>query len=297
MRSDAVLSQNRPGHRSRSVLSAVLRFMKKKPLGAIGALLLLTMIVVAIFAPLVATHNRFAHDVDHLFEAPSLRHLAGTDNFGRDVWSRLVFGARISIYVGLVAVISASVVGMAVGMTSGFVGGKVDLVVQRIVDVVMGFPGLIFAMVLVAALGASLNNVVLAIAVSMSPNISRVARSSVLGVQESDFILAAKSLGASNFRILTRHVVPNSLAPLIVLSTGLLGSAIITEAGLSFLGLGIPPPHPSWGRMLQEGARLYAESAPWLVLFPGIALTVAVFGFSLFGDALRDILDPKLRGR
>ena len=177
-----------------------------------------------------------------------------------------------------------------------YFGGIFDLVVQRMIDTLLGFPSLILAILLMAVLGASLNNVAIAIMIGFIPRLARVARSSSLSVKENDYVLAAEALGATKMRILVRHVIPNCLAPVIVLSTGFLGSAIVAEAGLSFLGLGVPPPHPAWGRMLQNAAKTYQEAAPWMTTFPGLALSVAVFGFNLFGDALRDIWDPRMRG-
>jgi peptide/nickel transport system permease protein len=199
--------------------------------------------------------------------------------------------------VGLLSVLLGTSSGLILGLTSGYVGGRFDLAVQRLVDIFMGFPGLIFAMILVVALGASINNVTLAIGITMAPRMTRLARSSALTVKEEVYILASQAMGASSLRILLRHVLPNSLAPVFVLATGSLGTAIIAESGLSFLGLGVPPPNPSWGGMLSEGAQGGMEVAPWLVLAPGAALSVVVFSFAFLGDALRDALDPRLRGR
>ncbi len=272
-------------------------FCRKKPLGAIGGISLLILVVTAIFAPLIATFDPLVQDIPNRLHSPSSQFLFGTDPFGRDMFSRIVFGARVSLYVGLISVVVGASVGTLVGISSAYAGGRVDLLVQRVVDAMQGIPGLILILALVVALGASLNNVTIAIAVAFVPRMVRLSRSQALSVKQEDYILAGRAIGNSTMRIILRHVLPNSLTPVIVLSTGYLGTAIVSEAGLSFLGLGVPPPHPSWGGMLQFGARQYQEAAPWLTIFPGLALTITVFGFNLFGDALRDTLDPRLRGR
>ena len=272
-------------------------FISKKPLGAIGGLALTVMVFTAVFAPIIATHDPLDQDYAHLLEAPGSEFFFGTDLLGRDQFSRIVYGARVSLYVGLLSVTLGVVIGTVIGVASAYAGGRVDLLVQRLIDALQGIPELILAMALVVALGASLNNVVIAIAIAFIPRMTRMARSQALSCKQEDYVLAARAIGATPLRIIFRHVMLNSLTGVIVLSTGALGSAIITEAGLSFLGLGVPPPHASWGRMLQFGARGYQRSSPWLTIFPGLALTVAVFGFNLFGDAMRDTLDPRLRGR
>lgn len=272
-------------------------FIRKKPLGAIGGLGVLLMVLTAFFAPLIATHDPLSQALIDRLTGPSAKYLFGTDTLGRDQFSRIVFGAQTSLYVGLLSVMIGAVIGTSVGISSAYIGGRFDLVVQRFIDALQGIPGLVLALSLVVALGASRNNVTIAISASFIPRMTRISRSQALSVKQEDYILAARAIGATPLRIMFRHVMFNSLTGVIVLATGFLGSAIITEAGLSFLGLGVPPPHPSWGRMLQFGARGYMEAAPWLTIFPGLALTVAVFGFNLFGDALRDTLDPRLRGR
>ena len=272
-------------------------FFRRKPMGAVGAMSLIVVVLAAILAGLIAPYDPLVQDVPSRLQPPSAQHLFGTDEFGRDVFTRILFGARVSLYVGLLSVLSSSAMGTIVGVGSGYLGGKLDLAVQRVVDALMGFPALVIAILLIAALGSSLNNVVIAISIAFAPRLARIARSTALSVKENDYVLAATALGAGTLRVLVYHVIPNCLTPLIVISTGYLGSAIVAEAALSFLGLGVPPPHPSWGQMLQGAARRYTEAAPWMVVFPGVALTVAVFGFNLFGDALRDTLDPRLRGR
>jgi peptide/nickel transport system permease protein len=272
-------------------------FIRSKPLGALGGISLVLFVITAFFAPLIATHDQLAQDIPNRLHAPSVQFLFGTDHLGRDQFSRVAYGARISMYVGLLSVIIGTVTGTATGIASAYAGGRFDLLVQRFIDALQGIPSLVLVMALVVALGPSLNNVTIAIAIAFFPRMTRIARSQALTVKGVDYVLAARALGASPFRIALRHVTLNSLTPVIVLATGFLGNAIVTEAGLSFLGIGVPPPHPSWGRMLQLGVRGYQEAAPWLTIFPGLALTITVFGFNLFGDALRDSLDPRLRGK
>ena len=271
-------------------------FARRYPLGFAGGVLLALMGTAAILAPLIAPHDPLIQDIPNRLTAPSSQYWLGTDNFGRDVLSRALYGTRISLYVGFASVSLATVVGMLIGIASGYLGGVVDLVLQRAVDMLLGFPGLILAMVMVVAMGASLNNVVLAIAVVFSPRVVRLARSSALSIKEEPYVLAAQSIGASHIRIMLRHILPNALAPVFVLATGYLGTAIVIEASLSYLGLGVPLPNPSWGNMIFAGSRGHLEAAPWLSVFPGLALALVVFSFSFLGDALRDAFDPRLRG-
>ena len=277
--------------------SKLILFFRKKPLGAIGGLALLMVVFTAIFADQIAPFNPIQEDYPVRLSPPNIDHLFGTDAYGRDMFSRVVHGARVSLYVGTFAVVIGTVFGVAIGIATAYFGGYLDLVFQRFMDALMGFPGLVLALALVVALGASLNNVVFAIAIGFIPRMGRLARATALQIKAEDYILAAHSVGLKPGRIMLLHVLPNSFAPIMVLATGYLGAAIITEASLSFLGLGVPPPYPSWGRMLQFAAKRWLEAAPWLSIFPGLALTVTVFGFNLFGDALRDVLDPRLRGR
>jgi peptide/nickel transport system permease protein len=276
--------------------TVVARFVRKKPLGAAGGALMLVMLVTAVFAELLQTHDPIATDAAYTLGPPSLEHLLGTDHLGRDIYSRIVHGARVSLVVGVASTLMGSVLGGIIGLLSGYVGGKTDLVTQRILDILQGLPLLVLALVMSAALGPSVQNVVIAISIPIIPRAARVIRSSVLSIREMQYIEAARALGARHLRIAFRHILPNTIGPFIVLCTAQLGSAILVEATLSYLGLGVPEPYPSWGRMLSVSAAEYAQKAPHLVLFPGIAISLAVFASNLLGDALRDTLDPRLRG-
>ena len=269
---------------------------KRHLLGSIGLLIMVMFVLAAIFADFICRFDPLTVDSAHALAAPSTLHWMGTDPFGRDVWSRIIHGARISLAVGIGSTALGSSIGVMIGLTSGYLSGWVDLLFQRLIDILQALPLLVLALVMSAALGPSLPNVIIAIAIPLIPSVARVIRANTLALRELPFVEAAKSIGMSETRIAVRHVLPNTLAPLIVLATAQLGSAILTEASLSFLGLGIPEPYPSWGRMLSESAAEYVRTAPWLVIFPGIAISLAVFGTNLFGDALRDILDPRQRG-
>jgi peptide/nickel transport system permease protein len=272
------------------------RFIRKKPLGAIGGFLIVVMAVAAVFAELLQTHDPIATDAAHTLAPPAADHWLGSDHLGRDIYSRIVHGARVSLIVGISSTLLGSVLGGIIGLLSGYVGGKVDLTAQRFLDILQGLPLLVLALVMSASLGPSIQNVVIAISIPIIPRAARVIRSSVLSIREMQYVEAARALGTRHLRIAFRHILPNTIGPFIVLVTAQLGSAILVEATLSFLGLGVPEPYPSWGRMLSVSAAEYAQKAPWLVLFPGIAISLAVFGSNLLGDALRDTLDPRLRG-
>ncbi|MDP1868731.1 MAG: ABC transporter permease [Bradyrhizobium sp.] len=265
-------------------------------LGAIGLVIMVLFVLAALLADFIGRYDPLSVDSLQRLAPPSAQHWLGTDSFGRDVWSRIIHGARISLAVGVGSTLLGSSIGVIVGLASGYLSGWVDLVFQRITDILQALPLLVLALVMTAALGPSLPNVIIAIAIPLIPTVARVIRANTLALRELPFIEAAKSVGMSETRIALRHVLPNTLAPLIVLMTAQLGSTILTEASLSFLGLGIPEPYPSWGRMLSESAAEYVRTAPWLVIFPGVAISLAVFGTNLFGDALRDILDPRQRG-
>jgi peptide/nickel transport system permease protein len=271
-------------------------FARRYVLGTIGLAIMATFVLTALFADLICRYDPLSVDSAHALAHPGWQHWMGTDSFGRDVWARIVHGARISLAVGIGSTALGSSIGVVIGLTSGYLSGWVDLVFQRVTDILQALPLLVLALVMTAALGPSLPNVILAIAIPLIPTVSRVIRANTLALRELPFVEAAKSIGMSETRIALRHILPNTLAPLIVLATAQLGSTILTEASLSFLGLGIPEPYPSWGRMLSESAAEYVRVAPWLVIFPGIAISLVVFGTNLFGDALRDILDPRQRG-
>ena len=281
----------RPG-----LLANVVRFCRRKPLGAAGGALMVLMVVTAIFADPLSTHDPIGTDAAATLAQPGSAHWLGTDHLGRDIYSRIVHGTRISLIVGLLSTILGSVFGGLIGLVSAYFGGKTDLITQRVLDILQGLPLLVLALVMSAALGPSVENVVIAISIPILPRAARVIRASVLSIREMQYIEAARALGLRHLRIAFRHVLPNTIGPFIVLSTAQLGSAILVEATLSFLGLGVPEPYPSWGRMLSVSAAEYAQKAPHLVLFPGIAISLAVFGSNLLGDALRDTLDPRLRG-
>ena len=270
-------------------------YARRYILGTVGLAILAVLVLTALFADLIARYDPLSIDSAHALAHPSVQHWMGTDSFGRDVLSRIIHGARISLAVGIGSTALGSMIGVIIGLTSGYLAGWVDLVFQRVSDILQSLPLLVLALVMTAALGASLPNVIIAIAIPLIPIVARVIRANTLALREQPFVEAAKSIGMSETRIALRHVLPNTLAPLIVLATAQLGSTILTEASLSFLGLGIPEPYPSWGRMLSESAAEYVRTAPWLVIFPGIAISASVFGTNLFGDALRDILDPRQR--
>ena len=285
------LARPRPG-----VWPVTARFLRKKPLGAAGGVLMLVMALTAVFADVLQTHDPIATNAAYTLGAPNAEHWLGTDHLGRDIYSRIVHGARVSLIVGLASTLLGSVLGGLSGLLSGYIGGKTDLIAQRVLDILQGLPLLVLALVMSAALGPAIHNVVIAISIPIIPRAARVIRSSVLSIREMQYVEAARSLGVRHLRIAFRHILPNTVGPFIVLCTAQLGSAILVEATLSFLGLGVPEPYPSWGRMLSVSAAEYAQKAPHLVLFPGIAISLAVFGSNLLGDALRDVLDPRLRG-
>lgn len=282
--------------RQPSAVATLTRFVRRKPLGAAGGAIMLVIAVMAVLADGIQTHDPIATDAAATLARPGEGHWLGTDHLGRDIYSRIVHGARVSLIVGIGSTMLGSVLGGIIGLLSGYAGGKVDLVSQRILDILQGLPLLVLALVMAASLGPSVPNVIVAISIPIVPRAARVIRASVLSIREMQYIEAARALGLRHLRVAFRHVLPNTIGPFIVLCTAQLGAAILTEAALSFLGLGVPEPYPSWGRMLSVSAAEYAQKAPHLVLFPGIAISLAVFGSNLFGDALRDTLDPRLRG-
>jgi peptide/nickel transport system permease protein len=270
-------------------------FVRKNPLGAAGGLLMVVLVLTAVFAEVLATHHPVRTST-RVMVPPGTEHWLGTDNLGRDLYSRVVHGSRISLAVGLASTLLGAGLGGLVGLVSGYVGGRTDLVVQRLMDIMQALPILVLALVMAAALGPSLMNTIIAISVVILPRAARVVRASVLAIREFVYVESARALGTGHVRVAFRHILPNTFGPFIVLVTAQLGGAILGEAALSFLGLGVPEPYPSWGRMLSIAAAEYAQKAPWLVIYPGIAISLAVFGTNLLGDALRDGLDPRLRG-
>jgi peptide/nickel transport system permease protein len=266
------------------------------PIG-IGVLMAAAMIVVAAAAPFIAPLSPSAQFSDAVLKGPGVieRHLLGTDEFGRDILSRIIWGARISLQVGLASVAFGFVLGVPLGIYAGYRGAKAEVAIMRATDMLMAFPTLLLALIIVTALGGSLVNEILAIGVALTPNFVRLARSLALTIRETDYVLAARGIGAGQLRVMARHVFPNALYALVVVATLYIATAIRTEAGLSFLGLGIPPPTPSWGNILSEG-RQYIKCCPWITTFSGLAIMLAVLAFNIVGDALRDLLDPRLRG-
>jgi peptide/nickel transport system permease protein len=271
------------------------RFLHRHPLGAVAGIIMGLALLAALAATLVATHDPTRTDAAQTFLPPGPRHWLGTDHLGRDIYSRIVYGARVSLAVGLTTSALGGIMGGAVGLASGYGRGIATALIQPVLDIMQGFPLLVLALVLTAALGPSLPTVIVAIAVPFIPRVARVVRATTLAIRESTYVEAALALGASGLRVVVRHIVPNTLAPLIVLTTAQVGSAILIEASLSFLGLGVPEPYPSWGRMLSVSAAEFAQRAPWVVFFPGAAISLVVFASNLLGDSLRDFFDPRLR--
>ncbi len=276
--------------------------VQRKPLGAVSAAIVCGLIAVALFAPVLAPRDPQAFNLDERglpvrMQAPSATFLLGTDPLGRDVLSRIVYGARVSLIVGFASVMIGTLLGTALGLVSGYWEGRLDQVIQRGVDTAMAIPGIVLALAVMSVLGQSLTNIILVIGLVIAPGASRVVRGTVLAVKQQTFIDAAHASGASPGRIVLRHVLPNVFAPILVIGTVWLGNAIVIEAALSFLGLGTPPPTPTWGGMLSGEGRRNLETAPYLAIFPGLAISIVVLAFNMLGDALRDLLDPRLRNR
>lgn len=273
---------------------AFLRAWRRNKVGLLGGVMVLIISLLALLAPWVAPKEPAAVSLTHRLKPPSSEFKLGTDNFGRDVLSRIIHGARVSLQVGFLAVAIGVAGGIVFGLLSGYYGGWLDQVTMRVMDVLFAFPSILLALVVVATLGTGLTNVMIAIGITYIPVFTRIVRSAVLSLRSSDFVTAEVAMGASDLRILARHVLPNITAPIIVQASLAISGAILTEATLSFLGLGIQPPAPSWGSMLSESRR-FMEVAPWTAIFPALAIMVTVMSFNLFGDGLRDVLDPKLR--
>jgi peptide/nickel transport system permease protein len=275
----------------------IIGFCRRQPLGTVGLVLVVVMAVAGLSAEWIVPYNPTSNDFAAMTEPPSWAHLMGTDQFGRDLFSRIVFGARTALIVGFSCAIVGGIAGLVLGVASAYFGGRLDLVLQRVMDVVMAFPLIIMALAVIAIFGSGVYNVIVAITIPLIPRCARVVRSSALAIREVPYIDAARACGFGHKRIILRHMVPNVLAPFLIMLTAFVGQAILAEASLSYLGLGVQEPTAAWGLMLQGGAEEYASTAPWIAVFPGLAIALTVFGFSLFGDALRDALDPKLRDR
>ena len=277
-------------------LHELARRLFRQPAAVIGVIFLALVIVPAIFAPIVAPYDPLAQGLGAPFTPPTLQHLFGTDQFGRDVLSRVIYGGRLSLSIGIIAVAIGLVGGLVLGFAAGFAGGWADEGVMRFVDFMLAFPGILLAIAVVIMLGPSLGNLMIAVGVGGIPGFARLIRGSVLAAKEEEFVHAAQALGASSLKVMARHILPNILAPIVVLITVSLADAILAGTGLSYLGLGAKPPTPEWGLMLSDG-RDYMQVAWWVSTFPGIAITLAVVGINILGDAMRNAIDPRLRGR
>lgn len=271
--------------------------IRKQPLGAAGGAIVLVMIFMAIFADNLTVYSAVDNNLEFMLVPPDDKFLLGTDQFGRDLLTRIIYGARTALFVGFAAALIGSVAGLVLGVASAYFGGTFDLIFQRIMDVVMAFPLIILALAVVSTLGTGTINVIIAITIPFIARCARVVRSNALAIREIPYVDAARAMGFSDSRIILRHMVPNVMAPFLIMLTAFLGQAILLEASLSYLGMGVQEPTPAWGLMLQGGAEEFAESAPWVAIWPGVAISLAVFGFNLFGDSVRDTLDPKLRTR
>jgi peptide/nickel transport system permease protein len=276
-------------------LDGLRQFVRHRTLGALGAAVIVLMVAVAVLAPLLATHHPLGTDYGAMLSPPGVQHWLGTDAHGRDVYSRLLYGSRTALLVGFGASVLGATLGALLGVASAYFGGKLDLVLQRFMDVFLSLPLIILALSVVVILGTGALNVILAIMIPMIPRCALVIRSSALAIREMPYIDAARAAGYGHLRIILRHMLPNVMAPYLILLTAFLGQAILLEASLSFLGLGVQEPTAAWGLMLRGAAVEFAETAPWMGIFPGLAISLAVFAFNLFGDSLRDALDPRLR--
>jgi peptide/nickel transport system permease protein len=278
-------------------LKAFGKWVRQQPLGAASGVGVIVMILVAVFAGQLAPYDPVEAHYDAMVAAPSAEYWLGTDQLGRDLLSRVIWGARTALFIGFTSAVLGATLGLVLGVTSAYFGGLFDLLFQRVMDVFLAFPLIIMALAVVAIFGTGPENVIIAITIPFIPRCARVVRSNALAIREIPYIDAARALGYSHLRIILRHMAPNCMAPYLIMLTTFLGQAILLEAALSYLGLGVQEPIPAWGLMLQGGAEEYAESAPWIAIFPGLAITLAVFAFNLFGDSVRDTLDPKLRAR
>lgn len=289
---ELVLVQRRGG--IVGVLLSIGRFTKRRPLGAIGAFVILVLVITAVFAPMIAPYAYDHQVLTERLEDPSGAHLLGTDNLGRDMFSRIVFGARVSISIGFTAVVISTLLSATIGIVSGYYGGVVDLMSQRVIDIWIALPGIVALVFMIAVLGPSLLNITLLLGVLGSAGASRIVRGAVINMRHSQYMEGGKVIGASDMRMMFRYVLPNVMHVIVVGATVAVGGFILVESSLAFLGLGVPPPFPTWGKMLSVSREYLNE--PWLALGPGVALTLAVFSFNVFGDALRDVMDPRMRG-
>jgi peptide/nickel transport system permease protein len=289
-------SKSASPNRLAAVLLALWQFCRYKPLGAFGGFIVVGLLIMAVFAPWIAPYQYDETIPGARMKAPGAQFWMGTDNLGRDVYSRVVYGAAVSVTVGFGAVLLANVLATVIGITSGYFGGAYDICVQRVVDAWQSFPFLVVILSLMAVLGPGLLNLVLALGVLGAAAASRVIRGTTISVMQNSYVEAARALGAGHLRIMLRYILPNVAATVIILATIGLGAAILAESALSFLGFGVPPPYPSWGAMLSGSGRSFMYRAPWMAIWPGAAISLAVFGFNMLGDALRDVLDPRLRG-
>ncbi len=280
--------------RSQSLILESMKLFFQHKLAVIGTVIVFLFLILAIFAPLIAPYGINEQSLGERFSAPSAAHWFGTDDFGRDIFSRVVYGARISLWVGFFSVLGSVILGTLLGLMAGYGGRLLDAVISRLFDILLAFPSILLAIAIVSILGPSLQNALIAIAIINVPTFGRLVRSKVLSIKQEEYVLAAKAVGMSHRRIVLRHILPNSMVPVIVQATLAIGTAIIEAAALGFLGLGAQAPSPEWGKMLAD-ARPYLVQAPWTLFFPGIAIMLTVLGFNLMGDGLRDTLDPKMK--
>ena len=280
-------------HQSRTPRQMYWKRFRESPLCIIGAALLALLVFLALFGPWLAPNDPILVNTPDRFQPPGTQFWFGTDEFGRDIFSRILYGARIAVQVGLVSVIVAFLGGIVLGLISGYYGGWVDAVLSRLLEIWLSFPDILFVIAVVAILGPSLNTVILALGFLSIPAYARIVRGSVLSARQETYVEAARSVGVPNSRIMSRHILPNVVAPLIILSSMRFGSALLTGAGLSFIGLGAQPPEPEWGAIL-SGGRIYMYQAPWITVFPGLAIAIFVLGVNMLGDGMRDVLDPRL---
>jgi len=273
----------------------IIQFSRRRPLGAAGAAIIVLMLLCAMAAPAITPYHPLETDFASQLMPPNTQHWLGTDAFGRDLLSRLIYGSRTALLVGFASALLGASLGAIIGVASAYFGGRIDLISQRVVEIFLAFPIIILALAVVSILGTGVGNVIMAIMIPMIPNCARVVRASALTVRAMPYVEAARAAGCGHWRIILRHMLPNVMAPYLIMLTAYVGQAILLEASLSFLGLGVAEPTPAWGLMLRGAAVEFAESAPWMAIFPGLAISLGVFAFNLFGDSLRDALDPKLR--